>query len=187
MSNNNAYRNLSDEALIHKIAQKQDQEAFGILYKRYVHLALGTCIKYLKSTDLAKDAVQVIFVKCWTDMHQYQVRKFKPWFYQMVKNHCLMELRKKSPELKIPTEWIDLPDTDDLSAKRNKEELLVHLNLCLRGLNSEQRSCVSHFYLDQKSYEETVAATGLSYKQVKSHIQNGRRNLRICLQQKIQP
>lgn len=185
LSTNN-YRNLNDEDLVHRIASKQDQEAFGTLYRRYAHLAMGMCLKYLKAAEPSKDAVQVIFTKLWTDLHQYQVRKFKPWFYQVIKNHCLMELRKKDPSQKIVAEWdMDLMEFEDsLHHKVNEEQLLLYLNMCLKSLNEEQRSCITRFYLDQKSYNETAALTGYSDKQVKSHIQNGRRNLRNCLRQK---
>lgn len=186
MSKSN-YRNLNDEDLVHRIAIKQDQEAFSTLYQRYVHLALGVCMKYLKAIDPSKDAVQVIFTKLWTDVHQYQVRKFKPWFYQVMKNHCLMELRKKDPSQKIVAEWnMDIMEFEDtLHHKMNEEQLLIHLNLCLRALNEEQKSCVTYFYLEQKSYNETAVLTGFSDKKVKSNIQNGRRNLKICLRQKM--
>jgi len=186
LSTNN-YRNLTDEDLVHRIISKQDQEAFGTLYQRYVHLALGVCIKYLKSAEPAKDAVQVIFTKLWTDVHQYQVRKFKPWFYQVIRNHCLMELRKNDTNRKTVAEWdMDIVEFEDtLHHKVNEEQLLLYLNMCLKGLNEEQRTCITRFYLDQKSYNETATLTGFSDKQVKSHIQNGRRNLKNCLQQKI--
>lgn len=186
MSSSN-YRNLIDEDLVHRIAARQDQEAFNTLYHRYAHLALGVCMKYLKAADPAKDAVQVVFTKVWTDIHQYQVRKFKPWFYQVLKNHCLMELRKNDPNMKIVAEWdMDIVEFEDtLHHKVNQEQVLLHLNMCLKGLNAEQKSCISHFYLDQKSYNETAALTGYSDKQVKSNIQNGRRNLKNCLRQKM--
>ncbi len=186
MSKSN-YRNLTDEDLVHRIALKQDQEAFNVLYQRYAHLALGVCLKYLKSREPARDAVQTIFTRLWTDVHQYQIRRFKPWFYQVARNHCLMELRKNDPNQKIVAEWdMSLMEWEDnLHLKLNEEQLLVHLNLCLRNLNTEQKTCITHFYLDQKSYQETASMTGMSGKEVKSHLQNGRRNLKICLKQKL--
>lgn len=185
MSANN-YRNFTDEDLVHRIATKQDHEAFSTLYQRYVHLGLGVGIKYLGSAAPAEDAVQAVFIKLWTDAQQYQIRKFKPWFYQVVKNHCLMELRKKDPSNKIVAEWdMELMEFEEtLHHKLNEEQLLNHLTNCLKSLNEEQRNCVTHFYLNQKSYLETAGLTGFSDKQVKSHIQNGRRNLKICLRQK---
>jgi RNA polymerase sigma-70 factor (ECF subfamily) len=185
LSTNN-YRNLPDEDLLHRIALKQDQEAFRTLYQRYVHLALGVCLKYLKRSDLAQDAVQVVFLRLWSEAYQYQIRKFKPWFYQVLKNHCLMELRKNDPNQKIVAEWdLELMETEDLlHQKVNDEQALIHLNLCLRALNTEQKICITHFYLDEKSYKETASLTGFTMKQVKSFIQNGRRNLKNCLKQK---
>jgi len=181
------YKNLPDEDLMLRIA-KHDQDAFATLYGRYAHLALGVCLKYYRNAAQAQDTVQVVFVKLWTDAAQFQIRKFKPWFYQVVKNQCLMELRKKNPEANNVAEW-DLAEVmefeDNLHHKIKEEQLLLLLEDCMRRLNEEQHSCVSHFYINQKSYSETALLTGFNDKQVKSNIQNGRRNLRICLQQKL--
>lgn len=181
-----AYKNLSDEDLLLRMTNRQDQDAFATLYKRYAHLALGVCLKYLRDAAASEDAVQVIFVKLWTDCSQHQVRKFKPWFYQVVRNHCLMELRKKNPSQKTVAEWEweIVEFEENLHHKIKEEELLQILEDCLRRLNEEQKSCINHFYLSQKSYSETAVLTGFNDKQVKSNIQNGRRNLRICLKQK---
>ncbi|MFT4062280.1 MAG: sigma-70 family RNA polymerase sigma factor [Edaphocola sp.] len=184
---NNNYRNLSDEDLLHRLSVKQDQEAFQNLYQRYAHLALGLCLKYLKDTEQAKDAVQNIFLRLWSNGDQYAIRKFKPWLYQVTKNHCLMELRKKDPNQKIVAEW-DLEATENdegLHRHLSREQLLLQLMMCLRQLNNEQKSCIQYFYLHQKSYSETAELTGYEARQVKSHIQNGRRNLKNCVKQKV--
>lgn len=187
MTPGNNYRNLNDEDLLHRMATKLDQEAFSTLYQRYVHLALGVCLKYLKSTEGAKDATQAVFIKLWTEAAKLQVRKFKPWFYQVVKNHCLMELRKNDPNKNIVAEWdlTAMEFEDNLHPTCTDEQLLQYLEQCLEQLNTEQKSCVSLFYLKQNSYMETATLTGYSDKQVKSYIQNGRRNLRNCLRQKM--
>ncbi|HTN38756.1 MAG TPA: sigma-70 family RNA polymerase sigma factor [Arachidicoccus sp.] len=180
-------RNLSDEDLVHRIALKRDQDAFSILFQRYKHLVFGVGMKYLSSEALAQDAVQLVFLKLWNDAHLYQIRKFNSWIYEVSKNHCLMELRKKDPHAKMD-EGFDLDSMeweDNLHLKLKEEELLTHLNLCLRRLNQEQQSCIINFYLEEKSYQETALITGFSNKEVKSYIQNGRRNLKICLQQKM--
>ena len=181
------YRNLPDEDLVHRIAVKQDKEAFSILYDRYKHIALGVCLKYMETEASAKDAVQNIFLKIWTDSHQYQIQKFKAWFYKVIRNHCLMELRKKDPHQKIEASYNleSMEWEDNLHLKLNEEQLLIHLNLCLRALNEAQNKCITYFYLEQKSYQETAAVTGYSDNEVKSYIQNGRRNLKNCLHQKL--
>lgn len=181
------YRNLSDEDLIHRMALKQDKEAFATLFQRYKHIALGVCLKYLKSESLAKDAVQNIFLKIWTDCHQFKIQRFKAWFYKLVKNHCLMELRKNNPEAVMdPTYSLESMEWEDnLHLKLNEEQLLIYLNLCLRTLNEAQNKCITKFYLEESSYLETSKATGFNANEVKSHIQNGRRNLKNCLHQKL--
>jgi|SRR5690606_28549004 len=169
------------------MATKLDQEAFAALYQRYSPLALGVCLKYLKDADGAKDATQAVFIKLWTDAAKLQVRKFKPWFYQVVKNHCLMELRKNDPNKNITAEWdlTAMEFEENLHPNCSDEQLLDYLEDCLSKLNTEQKSCVSLFYLEQNSYMQTATITGFSDKQVKSYIQNGRRNLRNCLRQKL--
>ena len=180
-------RNLPDEDLVHRIALKRDSAALTILFQRYKHLVFGLCRKYLSSEASAQDAVQLLFLKLWNDAHLYQIRKFKSWIYEVAKNHCLMELRKNDPHSKIDSgfdlegmEW-----EDNLHLKLKEEELLTHLNLCLRKLKQDQKTCIVHFYLEEKSYQETALITGFSSKEVKSHIQNGRRNLKICMRQKM--
>lgn len=181
------YRNLNDEDLLHRMATKLDQEAFATLYQRYVHLALGVSLKYLKSSEAAKDATQAVFIKLWVDAAKLQVRKFKPWFYQVVKNHCLMELRKNDPNKQHVAEW----DINAMEFEENmhltcsEEQVLQFLEQCLEQLNGEQKDCIRLFYLQQNSYMQTATLTGYSDKQVKSYIQNGRRNLRNCLRQKM--
>ena len=48
-------------------------------------------------------------------------------------------------------------------------------------LNPEQKQTVELFYLQEKSYKEIVDQTGFSMNDVKSYIQNGKRNLKIML------
>jgi RNA polymerase sigma-70 factor (ECF subfamily) len=180
---NHLYRNLSDNDLLHKIALKQDTEAFAVLYNRYAHLALGVCLKYLQQEAAAQDAVQVVFVQLWQNIHQYQIRNFKPWLGQVLKNHCLMELRKKSPEQLIDAsasmEFMEYEEEWHLKVK--DEQVLQHLQKCLSELNQDQKKCIQLFYIDQHSYAQTAMATGFTDKEVKSYIQNGKRNLKICL------
>lgn len=180
------FRNLSDEDLLNQITIKQDQEAFSVLYQRYLHLALGMCLKYLNLEE-SKDAVQNVFLQIWQNCSHYNIQKFKPWFIQVLKNHCLQILRKQGMQ-EVPVELTEkeISVTDEISYSQIKEEkLLVYLNLCLKSLNKDQQDSIIHFYINEKSYQETAESAGLTYHQVKSYLQNGRRNLKICLQKKM--
>lgn len=180
------YRNFSDEDLIHHVTSKQDHEAFSVLYHRYVHLAFGMCLKFLNNEE-AQDAVQNIFLKIWNNNKEYKIQNFKYWLIKVIKNHCLQLLRKKG----IKDHLEELIDTEDvelennLHLKLNEEQLLIFLNLCLNSLKPEQKNCIQHFYLKQISYEQITELTGYSYNEVKSYIQNGRRNLKLCVKGKM--
>lgn len=186
MSKSGLYRNLSDEELLQHVAQKQDQEAFNMLYRRYAHLALGVGMKYLGNPSLAQDVTQTVFTRIWTDSAQYQVRQFRPWFYTVVKNYCLMELRKNDEHVEISENSLAtfMESDDQVHRKMKEEELFVIVQDCLRHLNDYQQVCMKYFYLQQKTYAQTAELLDLTEKEVKSHLQNGRRNLKICVKEK---
>ena len=70
--------------------------------------------------------------------------------------------------------------------KEVKEKLLTNLELALTHLKEEQRTCIELFFLQEKKYEEVAELTGFSAKQVKSYIQNGKRNLAIYMKSEIE-
>ena len=181
----NQFAHITDQELLDHFYRDHDNQWLGILLQRYTLLLLGVCMKYLKNEEEAKDAVQQIFLKCITELHKYKVDFFKSWLYMVAKNHCLMKLRDKTG--KNTTELKDnLVSSDDEIADKKihveKDNLLERMNVCLHELNSEQKECVTLFYLEKKSYQEIADRTGHTMMQVKSHIQNGKRNLKILLQ-----
>lgn len=177
------YRNLTDEDLLMHVANKQDQEAFNMLYRRYAHLAYGICLKYLRDGDSAQDAVQQVFTKLWTDSLTNEVYNFKAWFYKVVRNYCLMQLRKNNPHLTLEENVLaGFMESDDQSHRKIKEEqLLTMLEDCIKKLNDYQQVCVKYFYLQQKTYAQTAELLDFTEKEVKTHLQNGRRNLKNCV------
>jgi RNA polymerase sigma-70 factor (ECF subfamily) len=179
------YAHISDQELLEKFKRDQDNLWLGILLQRYTLLLLGVCMKYLKDEEAAKDAVQQVFLKAITELKKYQVDYIKSWLYTIARNHCLMQLRDKthlvsvSEEMNIaediPTEWTAL----------DKEHTLNLLEISIKELNPPQQTCVTLFYLQKKSYLEIVENTGFSLLQVKSYIQNGKRNLKQLVAQKM--
>ena len=181
------YQHISDQELLENFYADRDNAWLGILLQRYTLLLLGVCMKYLKNEELAKDSVQQIFLKVITELHKYKVEYFKSWVYMVAKNYCLMQLRdkpgKKNLELseKIPAAE-ELPDKQKLLQDEKTYSLL---SASLTELNPEQQQCVTLFYLQKKSYTEISEETGFTMMQVKSHIQNGKRNLRILIEKKL--
>ena len=156
----------------------------GELYQRYMELVYGVCLKYYKETETAKDSVMMIFEELVTKLRKHEVDNFKGWLHQLSKNHCLMQLR--TPKNLKTTEFkVDLMQTEEtvhLNGVLEKEENFKKMEDCLGTLTSEQQETIRLFYLEGKCYNEIVEITGHEWNQVRSFIQNGRRNLKICME-----
>jgi RNA polymerase sigma factor (sigma-70 family) len=178
------YKHIDDNDLLKQFYADKNNEWLGILLQRYTLLLLGVCMKYLKNEEEAKDCVQQVFLKAITELHKYKVDYFKSWLYMVAKNHCLMKLRDKGKQpVEINEQLLSTPD--ETENKKNfvaKDIVLTQLEMALQQLNAEQQQCVTLFYLQKKSYQEITAQTGYSLSQVKSNIQNGKRNLKIMLE-----
>lgn len=179
------YSHISDKELLEHFYADSNNEWLGILLERYTFLLLGVCMKYLKSEEEAKDAVQQIFLKAITELGKYKVDYIKSWLYMVAKNHCLMKLRDKHI-------IVSADELRDLTAQESdkqsiieKEATLTYLEMALEELNQEQKTCVTLFYLQKRSYQEIADHTGYSLLQVKSHIQNGKRNLKMLVEKKM--
>lgn len=189
---NDKYSQFSDNELITEYKNTKNNVLVGILYKRYAHLVLGLCFKYLKNEDDAKDAVMQIFEKLITDLLKHEVEHFKSWLYVFSKNHCLMIIRSRQQKLKkemdLQIHADSFMETEQLShlntVTTEKEKQYNQLEQAIDTLNSEQKKCIELFYLQEKSYAEIVSITGFTMNEVKSFIQNGKRNLKIKLEQK---
>lgn len=155
-------------------------DAFGLLYERYAHLVYGVCMKYLKDVDNAKDATMQVFEKLMKDLPKHDVLLFKAWLYRVAQNHCLMQLRSNNHLTKsvdvFPENSVEF--VDELHPKIEKEIQLDKMEAALQDLNEDQRRCVQLFYLEKKTYTEIMLETGFNFMQVKSFIQNGKRNLK---------
>lgn len=182
------YHSVSDEDLVEYYRNSHDTVYVGELYTRYTHLVYGVCMKYLQNDNDAKDATMQIFEKLLKELKKHHITAFKPWLYMVVKNYCMMEFRKaasqKTNTQKIVKEQQQNVETDvdaHLDEKAEKELMLNGLEKGLSALKPEQQQCVKLFYLEELSYKDIAEKTGFSLNDVKSHIQNGKRNLKLFL------
>jgi RNA polymerase sigma-70 factor (ECF subfamily) len=182
------YQHITDQELLQHFYADYNNEWLGILLQRYTLLLLGVCMKYLKNEEEAKDSVQQIFLKVIQELQKYKVEYFKSWIYMVAKNHCLMKLRDRHG--KVPIEINErlaaAPEEEiDRQTLMQNDHTLELMEEALKELNSEQLQCVTLFYLQKKSYQEVSDATGYTMLQVKSYIQNGKRNLKIFIEKKL--
>jgi len=174
---------LTDKELVVLYKQSGDLTILGDLYQRYMDLVYGVCLKYFKEPETSRDSVMQIFEELVTKLKKHEVENFKGWLHQLAKNHCLMQLRtpKNLKTVEFKAELVQTEENVHLNGVLEKEENLRKLEYCLATLTTDQRRAIQLFYLDGKCYNEIVELTGQEWNQVRSFIQNGRRNLKICM------
>lgn len=177
------HQHITDEELLARFRADGNSDWLGTLLERYTMLLFGVCMKYLKQQDAARDAVQQVFLKALSEIPKYNIDNIGGWLYQVARNLCLSQLRsKKEYADEAPLQYMAQPEEVPLSLLLEKEKDIDRLKAELTSLKEEQRICVAAFYLEKKSYQQIAGQTGFSVKQVKSHIQNGKRNLRLKME-----
>ena len=173
-----------DLSLITAYQESGDLEVLGELYGKYMYLVFGVCISYFKDEERSKDAVMQIFEELVVKLRIHQVQNFKSWLHVLTRNHCLMALRKSSKHLTVALEdnFVESGNFVHLDIEDAKETQLTLMEKCLETLSDEQRLSVDLFYLQEKCYKEVADITGYELVKVKSYIQNGKRNLKICIE-----
>lgn len=184
MLSNHTYRNHTDEELVSLYKETDDLEIVGVLYDRYTALIYGVCLKYLKNREESRDAVMQIFEKLIVSLKNHDIAVFKGWLYVTARNFCLMQLRARKGKNfeEISPTLVETESNGHQDQGIEIETNLSKLEKCMELLAHEQRECVRLFYLHQKCYKEITEVTGYDLNKVKSYIQNGKRNLKICME-----
>jgi RNA polymerase sigma-70 factor (ECF subfamily) len=171
----------SDEDLV-LLLRKGHQSALGELWDRYAHLLFGVGMKYLKDTERSKDEVVELFATLPDLVKKHAVQRFRPWVHTVMRNRCLLALRNAKPTASLPEELVHATDP------RTEEEAVLHeatlqqLEHAIGQLNDDQQRCIRLFHLERNNYQQVSEQLGISVEQVRSHLQNGRRNLRHMIQ-----
>lgn len=175
---------LTDSELVALYKRTGELPVLGQLYQKYMDLVYGVCLKYFKEPERSRDAVMQIFEDLIAKLKKHEIENFKSWLYQVTKNHCLMQLRtpKNFRTVEIPESLMQNEENVHLDGVLEKEENLQQLEYCLTTLSEDQRKAVRLFYIEGKCYNEIVELMGQEWNQVRSFIQNGRRNLKICME-----
>ena len=176
----------TDEELLRKYCARGELVYLVEVYKSYMPLVYGVALKYLKRPEDAQDAVMQLFEELIVKVKGSDIKSFKAWLYTCVRNYCLMELRKRNRNLSVSLDdsFMEFCDDIHLTIAGEDEEREKALRECIEALPEKQRISVNHFFLQELSYKEVEERTGFSMKMVKSFIQNGKRNLKLCLERK---
>lgn len=174
----------TDPELIALYKQTGDMGVLADLYQRYMELVYGVCLKYFKEEERSKDAVMNIFEELSVKLKSHEISNFKSWLHTVTRNYCLMQLRtpRHLKTMEFNPEHMQSEENAHLNGVFEAEEKLVLLEKCMQTLTPEQQQTVNLFYLQQKCYNEIVTITGYDWNKVRSFIQNGKRNLKICME-----
>ncbi|MBS1741588.1 MAG: sigma-70 family RNA polymerase sigma factor [Bacteroidetes bacterium] len=176
---------IADAELVAAYKRDGDMEVLSNLYQRYMDLVYGVCLKYFENSDDAKDAVINIFEELVVKVRKYEIEHFKAWLYQLARNHCLMKLRsEKNKPRAVVYDFMYLEENIHLTEVVIKEEQFETMNDCMQQLPEEQKMAIEMFYLKENSYKTIAETTGTDINKIRSFIQNGRRNLKICMEKK---
>lgn len=178
---------VNDKELVAAYKASGDAVHVSTLYQRYMDLVFGVCLKYLKDAEKSKDAVMEIYEELCRKLKQHEVEHFRGWLHVLARNYCLMQLR--SPRNMKVTEFNpDFMQSNQESHLENgvleKEENFKKLEGCIEALPADQKQSIELFFLEKKCYNEIAEITGHEWSKVRSYIQNGKRNLKICMEQK---
>jgi len=184
---NNHVTGSSDAELVTRYQSGGDLETLATLYQRYMEQVYGVCFKYLKEPEDARDAVMQIFEELTIKLKKHRVENFRSWLYTLARNFCLMQLRtpRNLKTIHLTEDGVYSDEGMHLNGIPEQEENLRKMETCLQTLVPEQKQAVELFYLQQKCYREIAVITGLEWNKVRSCIQNGRRNLKICMEKNI--
>lgn len=175
------HKDLSDEELIFSFRKSSDNALLGVLLQRYTLLLLGVAIKYLKDKTAAEDAVQHVFLKAITHLPKENIQNFKGWLYILMRNYCLQQLRDKQHHADDGL-LTYIPAAEENKDERIwKETTIEKMQDAILLLEEQQRRCITLFYLQKQSYKQIMEQTNYTFEQVKSYIQNGKRNLKLIL------
>jgi len=180
---------LSDEACVGHYCTSGDMELLGHLYGRYMPMVYGVGMKYLGNREDARDAVMQVFEVLVRDLNRFEIRNFRAWLYGVARNHCLMKLRrdksaKHAENAEYEKNFVESDLWIHLIEERENELLLDRLKHCLDQLKDLQRKAIELFFFQKLCYKEIAKELVVSEPDVKSNIQNGKRNLKICLETK---
>jgi RNA polymerase sigma-70 factor, ECF subfamily len=180
----------TDEELLSEFSSTGNLEVLGELYSDYMHLVYGVCLRYLKERDESKDAVMQIFEKLITEIPKQKIENFRSWLFVVTKNYCLMHLRSLKSQDERFREWaynsvLFMENGNNLHPiDEDGAEMEANLADCIKRLRDEQGECIRLFYFENKSYSEIALSLIIDEKSVKSHLQNAKRNLKLCLEEK---
>jgi RNA polymerase sigma factor (sigma-70 family) len=176
-----------------------DQEAFARLVQRYSSSLFNFICRFLSDYDAASDILQQVFTQLYISLPNLRTGEpLKAWLFQVARNRCLDELRRKRiihfSELQMPGEDDELsplaiiPDTGPLPEEiAERHDLQAILQRAIDALPPKFRAVVLLRYASQLSFSEIGQALQMPEATAKTYFQRAKPLLRASLRGQISP
>lgn len=182
MLRSNAIHRRSEEELVTELRATRDGRLFDELYRRSRRKVFGVCFNILGEASAAEDACHDAYVRAWERIDSLRGSNFTAWVRRIAANRCYDELRRTRPDELDGHHPEPVADDQIEGAVIARQELNRAIDV-IASLDEHQRRVFLLRHLDSRSYDEISEATGYDAKQVKSYLQNARRNFHLAWRQ----
>lgn len=170
--NQSAHTALTDTEIIRLYLLNQDQQYFGMLYRKYAPKVFGKCLSLLRDEEAARDAMQDIFMKIMLNLSGFGERaQFSTWVYSITYNFCIDVIRKRKGK-NLFTE--DIEKAPDIAEEVSDEWLLDlevrYLKRIMEALPIGDKAVLMMKYHDGMSIREISEAINKSESATKMQI-----------------
>ncbi len=166
----------TDFELLDRFRRHGDRAAFERIVARHRPWLHRVCARLLRSDEAARDATQDVFARVLNRLDTFRGDNFPGWLKAIAVNCCLNTIDRDK-------RWAPLEAAGEAPAADLGPELqLLRLEEGVRArhliarLPERQKIVFCLKYIDDCSYQEIERLTGFSNKEVKSFLQNARRN-----------
>jgi RNA polymerase sigma-70 factor (ECF subfamily) len=172
----------SDRAIIERVLAGE-ADAFGYLVRRYQNRYVRFAVRAMGTRDDAEDALQSAFMRAYRHLRScHDPDRFGSWFYQIVINECrTLAVREARRRQRFTHETDDLHHIQDHAARADRGIVDDELQEVLNTLPPEQREAVLLRYIEDMSYEEMAALTGVGVSALKMRVKRAIARLRNVL------
>jgi RNA polymerase sigma-70 factor (ECF subfamily) len=174
-----------------------DEEAFAQLVQRYSNTLFNFICRFLNDYDAASDILQQVFTQLYISLPKLRTGEpLKAWLFQVARNRCLDELRRKRvlhfSELQAASDDDELsplaiiPDTSPLPEEvAERHDLQDILQQAISGLPPKFRAVVLLRYTSQLSFSEIGQALQMPEATAKTYFQRAKPLLRTALKERL--
>lgn len=156
---------------------KKEYKYQKLLYSRYASLLYAICLRYLKNTDDAKDALQDCFVKVYDKISSFNNEgSFDGWIKRLAVNNCLMVLREKKKAVFVDEIYIPVVfEEEDEDGYEVDKQTLFNM---IQELSDGYRTVFNLYVIDGFSHKEIAEKMGINEGTSKSQLARAKKILR---------